>query len=184
MLASLLKERKTAKVLDLGRGTGRHTVYLASLGFDVYGFDWSDASIGIASSELTKEGLHATLLVWDMNETPLPYRDSFFDCVLSIRAFHHTLLEKIRLIVSEIQRITKAGGLIYVEVPSWHEDEKILNSDIVEIEPRTLIWSKGKEANVPHHHFLREELLEFFEGCAVQELNEKSGHYCLLLMRK
>jgi len=182
-IAELLKQKGVSRVLDFGCGTGRHTVYLASLGFDVFGFDWSEASISVATRELSKKGLHANLQVWDMNEIPLPYDDSFFDCVLSIRVFHHTLVDKIRLIASEIQRITGRGGYIYVEVPSWHENEKIENQDAFEVEPRTLIWSKGKEANLPHHHFLREELVDLFQGCTVQQLDEENGHYCLSLIR-
>jgi 2-polyprenyl-3-methyl-5-hydroxy-6-metoxy-1,4-benzoquinol methylase len=93
-LADLLKRQKASKVLDFGCGTGRHAVYLASLGFDVYGFDWSESSISVATRELSNKGLHANLLVWDMNETQLPSDDSFFDGVLSIRVFHHALIDK------------------------------------------------------------------------------------------
>ena len=182
-LMSLLKQKGASRVLDFGCGTGRHTVYLASLGFDVYGFDWSEASVNVATRELSQKGLHANLLVWDMNDTPLPYDDSFFDGVLSIRVFHHTLIDKIRLIATEIQRITKGDAYIYVEVPSWNENGRIENLDAVEIEPRTLIWSKGKEANVPHHHFTKDELVGLFQKCTISSLNHKDGHFCLTLVR-
>jgi len=183
-IAELLKQKGASKVLDFGCGTGRHIVYLAKMGFDVYGLDWSGASVNIARKELSEKGLHAELRVWDMNETPLPYDGSFFDGVLSIRVFHHTLIEKIRMIASEIQRITKKGGFIYVEVPSWNENGKIENPDVVEIEPRTLIWSKGIEAHVPHHHFLRNELIGLFQQCTVSNVENKDRHFCLTLVRK
>jgi SAM-dependent methyltransferase len=116
---TLLKQKRLSKVLDFGCGTGRHTVYLANLGFDVYGLDWSEVSVNIARKELSEKGLHAELRVWDMNETPLPNDDSFFEGILVVRVFHHTFTNKIRQIASGIQRITTGGGCIYVEVPSW-----------------------------------------------------------------
>ena len=38
-VAGLLRTRGVKRVLDLGSGGGRHTIYLASIGFDVYGLD-------------------------------------------------------------------------------------------------------------------------------------------------
>jgi len=72
-VAKTMREANMSKVLDFGCGTGRHTVYLANMGFEVYGFDRSEAAIGRARLELAKHGLGANLRVWDMNETPLPY---------------------------------------------------------------------------------------------------------------
>lgn len=34
------KRREARRILDLGCGSGRHTVYLASMGFDVYGLNF------------------------------------------------------------------------------------------------------------------------------------------------
>ena len=90
-----LLEARVRRVLDFGTGTGRHAVYLARMGFEVYGFDWSDAAITIAKQELSKEKLSASLTVWDMNDAPLPYDDDFFDAVIAVKVLHHTYLEKI-----------------------------------------------------------------------------------------
>jgi len=182
-IAELLKQKRASKVLDFGSGTGRHTVYLVKMGFDVYGFDWSENAVAVASKELSRQGLKANLRVWDMNNTPLPYDDSFFDVVLVMRVFHHTLSDKIRQIVSEIQRISKHGAYVYVEAPSWSENEKIQNPDAVKVEPGTLIWSKGKEANVPHHHFKKDELVGLFQKCTISKLENKDGRFCLTLVR-
>lgn len=109
-LASLLKETNTERILDFGSGTGRHTTYLAKMGFEVYGFDWSQAATRAAKQELSKQGPSANHMIWDMNETPPLYDDSFFDAVIVVRVLHHTYGDKISRIESEfnlaIARIT------------------------------------------------------------------------------
>ncbi len=121
---SLMKKkrrRRTLRVLDFGCGTGRHTVYFAKSGFHVYGFDWSRTAVSRTRVELYKERLGAKLKIWDMNDVPLPYTNSFFDGVLVMRVFHHAFIDKIRKIAAEIERVTRKGGYIYVEVPQLVE---------------------------------------------------------------
>ncbi len=37
--AKMLKKAAATRILDFGCGTGRNTVYLVRVGFEVYGFD-------------------------------------------------------------------------------------------------------------------------------------------------
>lgn len=185
VLARLLKEANAERVLDFGTGTGRHTVYLAKMGFEVYGFNWSEAAVRVAARELARQGLSANLRVWDMTETPLPYADSFFDGVIAVRVLHHTYAEKIRRIALEIERITKVGGLVYVEVPTYEKAlrQKLEGMRSEEPEPGTFVPSEGDEAGIPHHHCTRVELLEYFPNFTVRALEEKDEHYCFTGIR-
>jgi SAM-dependent methyltransferase len=185
ILAKLLKEANAKRILDFGSGTGRHTVYLAKLGFEVYGFDWSEAAIRLADQELSKQGVSANLVIWDMNETPLPYADSFFDCVIVIRVLQHTYIERIRRIASEIERITKTAGYVYVDVPTLEEAlrQKLEGMRSEEPESRTFVPLEGDEAGIPHHHFTRDELVKLFPNFTVRTLEEKNEHYCFTGIR-
>ena len=62
-IAELLKSKRASRVLDFGCGTGRHTVYLAKTGFNVYGFDWSENAVAVATKELSRQGLNASVVV-------------------------------------------------------------------------------------------------------------------------
>jgi len=183
--AELLRKAKSRKVLDLGTGTGRHTVYLASLGFDMYGFDWSENAIAITKEELLKNRLSASLKVWDMNRIPLPYGDEFFDAILAVRVLHHTYMHTIEQIVSEIVRMTRVGGYLYLEVPTYEEviKQKLEGVKSDEREPGTFIPLAGEEVGVPHHHFKLNELLTVFAQFKLLTLEDKGGHYCFTGVR-
>jgi len=183
--ARILKEGGSARILDFGCGTGRNAIYLAKLGFKVEGFDWSRAAVEISRKELSKLKLKADLRVWDMNETPLPYPDSHFDGVLVMRVMHHTYVDKIRRAASEIGRITKRGGYLYVEVPTYEKAMRLGLEGVRsrEPEPGTFVPLTGDEAGIPHHHFKKEELIALFQGFTPRELQERYEHYCLTALR-
>ena len=87
-VAKFFKRQGVKRILDLGSGTGRHVVYLAKKGFDVYGFDPSPTGIQISKKWLKAEHLTAHLLKHDMNKR-LPYQDRFFDAVIATSTLHH-----------------------------------------------------------------------------------------------
>jgi cyclopropane fatty-acyl-phospholipid synthase-like methyltransferase len=60
-IVQLLKGRGASPVLDLGSGTGRHTVYLARHGFSVFGLDNSPEGINVTRQWLADEGLATDL---------------------------------------------------------------------------------------------------------------------------
>jgi SAM-dependent methyltransferase len=180
-LSNVLKDEGKVTVLDFGCGTGRHTVYLAKEGFRMFAFDWSEASIGLLKRTMAEQGLRADLIVWDMNQTPLPYPDSYFDAVLAVRVLHHASVGGIKCTADEIARILKRGGYLYTEVPTY---EKVLRQkeEGMKFESRedgTFVPLEGDEVGVPHHFFRKEELLSLFGSFAVKSLVERNEHYCL-----
>ncbi|TFG16090.1 MAG: class I SAM-dependent methyltransferase, partial [Promethearchaeota archaeon] len=56
-----LKEMNANRVLDLGCGTGRHLVYFAAEGFQVYGLDAAPEGIKIAKQWLEERNLNGDL---------------------------------------------------------------------------------------------------------------------------
>ena len=184
--ARIFRESDFARVLDFGCGTGRNTVYLARSGFEVHAFDWSESATEVTKKELSREGLSADVRVWNMTETPLPYPDSFFDAVLVMRVMHHTYVERIKAIASEIGRFTRRGGFLYVEVPTYQKALRLRSEGMIseEPEPGTLVPSAGDEAGIPHHYFKKDELVATFPDFGPTSVEERSEHYCLTARRK
>jgi SAM-dependent methyltransferase len=181
-LVNLLNASGLKRVLDLGCGTGRHVAYLALSGFETYGFDISENALAQANRLLHEKNVVANMTLGDMFK-PFPYENGFFGAVIATRVIHHAYLEEIRKVAGEMNRVLAEDGYMFVQSSAWFPDEKIENPSAIEVEPRTLVWTDGEEANVPHHNFTKEELLGMFPNHEVIDVHSRSNHYggwCLL----
>ena len=184
-LARRFKDPHASKILDFGRGTGRHTFYFARNGFNVYGFDQSERAVKRATGLLQAEHLSAHLKVWNMAILPLPYQDEFFDVVIAVRVIHHAKLATINAIAKEIHRITAKGGYLYLQVPTELKGRRILEERRCEtLEERTFLPLAGDEAGIVHHYFTSEELTSIFEGYKQLDLHTSSEHYCFTAIKR
>ncbi|MFX1316241.1 MAG: class I SAM-dependent methyltransferase, partial [Promethearchaeota archaeon] len=91
-LLGTFKERRFQKILDLGCGTGRHLIFFSKNAFKVYGIDASPKALEISRQWLNEEGLDGELQLHRM-EDKFPYRDNFFDVIISIQVIHHNLMK-------------------------------------------------------------------------------------------
>lgn len=136
------------RVLDLGCGTGRHTVYLAGQGFDMWACDISARGLNYTRQWLAAEGLTAHLQYSDM--TTLPYREGAFEGLVSAFVVYHGLLDDIQRAVEEIRRVLRPGGLALLTLISTRNDSYRQGQ---EMEPDTFIRTSGADAGVLHHYF-------------------------------
>jgi SAM-dependent methyltransferase len=90
-------------VLDLGCGTGAHTVRLARRGFDVVAVDLTFEGVRAARDRLTKEGLKGRYLVADAEH--LPFRDAAFSTAWTFLLLHH--FPKLNLLPREVARVAR-----------------------------------------------------------------------------
>lgn len=158
----LFKEHGLRKILDLGCGTGRHTLYLLKNGFDVYGCDSSKSALEIAK-EVLKE---VEFKKCDM--TKLPYDNNFFDGVLCHFVIQHGKIRDVKKAISEIYRVLKGNGFLYLSVPSIKHPEYFTGE---EIEPNTKINIDAIDGALPHHYFTKEELEEMLDKFELVKIN-------------
>lgn len=179
-LVRLFRERGVKRILDLGCGSGRHLLFLAKRGFHVYGFDASPTAIRIAKTWLKDEGLNAHLKVWDMNRK-LPYRNKFFDALISTQAIHHNTPRNIKAVIREIKRILRRDGVIFVTVPKGKTQAKRFRK----IEERTYVPLDGTEKGIPHYYFNRESIKHYFRNFDIRDVHlDEWDHYCFVGVRK
>ena len=174
-----LKANQAQNVLDLGAGTGRHVIFLASNGFTTYALDSAPEGLAQTQRWLSSVGLQATLLEHDIYQ-PLPFADQFFDSIVSIQVIHHARLHQIEALVAELHRILKPGGLLLVTVA------KAMNQahHYQELEPNTYLPLDGREAGLPHYFFTPEQLRQSFHQFTIEEIGVDEVEHTYLIARR
>ena len=100
------------KLLDLGCGTGRLTIELATRGYAAYGTDINPDFIEIARDKARKRGVSNTHFTTAPAEQ-LPFDDSFFDICIVVSVLEH--VADWRKTINEVARILKPGGIAYFQ---------------------------------------------------------------------
>jgi len=179
------KKKGIKRILDLGCGSGRHTVYLAKRGFEVYGIDIAKEGIKIAKEWLKKEKLKANLKIGDIYKK-LPYENGFFDAIVCVRTLNHGKIEWIRKTIKEMYRILKPNGYVFVTVHK-HVAKKYIPKErlygIKWIAPRTYVILGGPEKGLPHYRFNKKILIKEFKKAGFKILDfwiDSENYYCLL----
>ena len=72
---------KDLRILDVGCGTGRHTIELTRRGYDVTGIDLSEAQLGRARAKAAKLGLEINFLKHDARTLPFEHE---FDAAIML----------------------------------------------------------------------------------------------------
>ncbi len=178
----MLKAR--SRVLDVGCGHGRHVMYFAGKGHEVYGLDNYKPILRQLKKDLLKADLNATLKLYDINKG-LPYPNKYFDLVLATRAIHHTTGKDLREIFKEINRVTKSKGLLFLQIPSYEDSQKFektwaeYGKPVTHewIEPHTYVPLSGHEKGIPHVSLDKKELVGFLKNYRLVKMHVGKRHY-------
>ena len=172
-LAAAMRQQGMQRMLDLGCGAGRHLVYLARQGFEVYGTDIDSRGLARARAWLEQEGLAVHLVLADMEALSFP--GGFFDAVVSTNVIHHNLLDGIRRTVAGVRRALRPGGWFFATVNAWGDFKEGRGP---ELEPGTwLVCETDCDVPVPHHLFREDELRSLWEGFRILELERKTHEW-------
>ncbi|MFA6408621.1 MAG: class I SAM-dependent methyltransferase [Gammaproteobacteria bacterium] len=174
-IVKLFSQYKVNKVLDLGCGTGRHTVYLAKHGLHVFALDNSEEAIKESKNWLAKESLKADFIKQEMTEH-WPYADNFFDAILSVNVIHHGRISEIQKVIAEIERTLRPGGVVVVSMPKKRNQAERFEK----VEKRTFVPLDGCEKGLPHHYFTKLELHAFFSAFKYRSIKMDNTDHCFL----
>lgn len=198
-IVKIFKKKGVKKVLDLGCGSGRHTVCLAKNGFDVYGIDIAPVGIKLTKDWLKKEKLKASFKLGSIYQK-LPYKDKYFDAVVSTSTINHAKINDIRKLIKEIERILKPNGLIFITVMqktrlrNWRinsikkemsrgdDGVSILKNDYKIIAPQTYVYLTGGEKGLIHYIFNKNIVRKEFKNFKIFNiwLSSNKRHDCFL----
>ena len=106
--------RPGAKLLDFGCGWGENTVIFAKIGYDVQGFDISEANLQAARRMADRYGLGARIHLSKQTAENLAFPDNAFDVIAGVDILHHV---DIAAAIRECYRVLRPGGLALFKEP-------------------------------------------------------------------
>lgn len=106
------------RVLELGAGQGRDTLFLARRGFDVVALDYADSGLDALAADADASGLSGRVAVvrHDVRD-PLPFADDSFDASFSHMLFCMALTTpQLERLAAEVHRVVSPGGVVVYTV--------------------------------------------------------------------
>ncbi|MGM0682283.1 MAG: class I SAM-dependent methyltransferase [Thermodesulfobacteriota bacterium] len=152
------------RVLDLGCGDGRYTVYLAEKGFKVHGIDLSPRGLEKLSSYARKHGLPITTEKADLNRKTLPTEK--YDLIVFATILEHLNKKGREHLVGEINSSLKPGSYFYGNVFT-REDPGYLSQ-----QEKPLLENVSETAGAIRHYFVSGELHNYFASNQILEYHE------------
>lgn len=181
VLVPLFKRRGVKRILDLGCGAGKYSVYLAKLGFIMVGQDTTTIGLKVAQQRLDAEEIRNCVLI-NHDLTRLPYPGGSFDAVISTNAIHHNRLKDINRAVSEVHRVLRKKGILFINLTTREEIRMGRR-----LEKGTYMETKGEEKGTIHHIFTRSEINSTFSKFRIIRLTpptKEDQHWLLLAEKK
>jgi len=112
LIAKILSKYKVRKILDIGCGTGTHSILFAKKGFQVSGIDISQAMITHAKVNAEREGVKVNFFVEDMRNFNLREK---FDACLYLHSFYYlTENSDIERALNSLIRHLKFNGIVVI----------------------------------------------------------------------
>lgn len=176
------------RILDVGGGAGRYSVWLADRGYSVVLVDPSERQVEIAAEKVAERDLDGRVTTGVGDVRSLPYDDDEFDATLCLGGpLSHVLAEDDRrTAVRELARVTGAESPVFVSVMgrlaglqtvarfagkvSPEEDETELLPHLARTGDydSDLLDSFDREATAPPMHLFRvPELEQLLEGAGL-----------------
>ena len=113
LAAEMFKKEGKTKILELGGGQGRDTLYFARNGFQVQMLDYSDSAVRAITDKALKLNLSGSIaaLQHDVRD-PLPFDDESFDGCYSHMLYCMALTtSELEFLSRELRRVLRPNGL-------------------------------------------------------------------------
>ncbi len=163
-----------AHVLDLGCGVGKHAFFFESLGATVIGYDIARNALQSARARVVETKSTVTFFEQNIGK-PYPLPDQSIDIVLDVMSSNSLTEGERRVYVSEIHRVLKPGGWLFVRALCKDGDKNAhaLLKEHPWKEKDTYLMPKS---NFHERVFTEQDILALYESFLLIK-KEKKHHY-------
>jgi len=123
--------KQEGKLLDIGCSQGFYMEGFRRLGYDCTGLDYDSQSL----ETLNQQGFKVLNCIAGKERFPL--EDDTFDFIFCKSIIEHIFPQDIEFFVSEMKRVLKKGGIIYILTPNWKRAFKIFYNSLTHYTPFT-----------------------------------------------
>lgn len=155
------------RLLDLGCGLGRHSIFFHEKGFNVSACDLSEYGVEHLRRWQKENNISFPTAICDMKN--LPFNDNSFDCIYAYHVLSHTDTEGFKQVLSEIHRVLSAGGEIFFDLCS-KDSWSFTKSDYPKIDDNSLRFIGGIEDGIPHFFVNREDIDSLMSGFRLNKI--------------
>jgi SAM-dependent methyltransferase len=174
--------RGVSAVCDAACGFGAYSAMLSANGFSVSGFDVSQNAVNLTTELLNRNNLaHVAYRVCDICNIDFP--DASFDAVVAHAVLDHLPVKDVQRAISELCRITKNDGLIYLSFDPLEPDD--LEEPHEDMPDGSFLYVGGGRDGLLFHHYSDEEIRSLLQERTILQWRENSrGEREILLIKK
>jgi ubiquinone/menaquinone biosynthesis C-methylase UbiE len=170
-------ELSNLKILDLGCGNGKNSIYIAEQGDgnEIFGLDISKTAVEIAQKQAQEKNVSAQFTYGNIGN-PLPFSDSYFDIALDVTSSNSLNDKEREIYLKETHRVLKPSGHFFVRALCKDGDSNAKN---------LLKTNPGKETDtyvmpdlgLTERVFSKEDFVEMYSKYFAITKMEKEVHY-------
>ncbi|HLC86296.1 MAG TPA: sulfatase-like hydrolase/transferase [Candidatus Nanoarchaeia archaeon] len=182
--ADYLVNEDIRKILDLGAGQGRDSLYFSQMGYDVTAIDFSRNAIKSIQEIISHHKTNVKPILYDITKR-LPFNDLYFDCVYSNLTFQFLNKQQMNSTISDVHRVLRPGGLFIASIKN-HKDKYFIIGNKIN--------NSSTESNGILRYFLDEketkeliknfEIIDFYEEKHINLDKSKSCYWVIVARKK
>ncbi len=121
-LSVIKKYMTSGRVLDIGCGEGRISIFFANNGFESYGIDYTKIAVERAKKFAKEADVSENTHFNVCNALDLPYKENFFDIAVDYSVFDHIEKQYWGLYLKNLLKVLKPKGFYILSVFSANTD--------------------------------------------------------------
>ena len=163
-----INKHRVKKLLELGCGQGRDTIFFAANNLDVYALDSSTTAIENLSEKIKEKNISVGLKHFDARQG-IPFSNNFFDTIYAHMFYNMGFTdEELKFLFIETSRVLKNNGLLYFSVRSdkdaQYKKGKKIDSNVYEINGFQIrFFTKSQIKSFLSDYFEIENVMEGYE---------------------
>lgn len=143
--------KRRYKFLELGCGSGRDLLYLASNGYDVTGIDISSVAFKKLMLKARDNFVQPRVIIGDMFDCDNCFDYESFDIIFSVNTLNHFKKEDLIKLLGKVYKIMRKKGIFLFTLASEiKEDNKISKK----------VTNNNYSENIFHEHYDREQIVD------------------------